>query len=309
MKLNKKAGAEESSLNFLIGVIVTVLLFGALFAAGYQYYVKQTKVQESFNVLVGNITDLEDQEQGTMVYYLPDDYKLVAFDYNGETTGDFTKPDYCDYACICLCKARFFKGESKECLEEDTTCGAIINENPQISFIKPESDAAYFEGPSSGVLTIHYKREGNIVYLSEQSSFVAEESQESIDAFKNLFVDLERCSESDKCSCEVDFSFLENDLAIEFTSQAKLIDLSSNASTLYTIDEQQFGSKATSTYSSFVIHKDENLYLSASIENLETPKQIDSNLYLEDEIFFFVESSLAENYDTNLSCYEQPAVW
>ena len=308
MKLNKRAGAEESSLNFLIGVIVTVLLFGALFAAGYQYYVKQTKIQDSFNYLVEDITNLKDQEQNTMVYYLPNDYKLVAFDYNGENTGKFTKPDYCDYACICLCKARFFKGKASECQEEDTICSAIINENPEINFIKPESDAAYFEGPSSGVLTLHYKREENIVYLSEQASFVAEEEQGSIDAFKNLFVDLERCSESDKCSCEVDFSFLEDNLAIEFTSQAKLIDLS-NSTTLYTMDELQFGSKATSTYSSFVIHKDTNLYLSASTESLETPKVIDPNLYLEDGTFFFVESSLAENYDTNLSCYEQPAIW
>lgn len=308
MKLNKKAGAEESSLNFLIGIIVTVLLFGALFAAGYQYYVKQTKTQESFDILVGNITYLEDQEQGTMVYYLPDDYKLVAFDYNGDKTGKFTKPEYCDYACICLCKGRYFTGESSECQEENTKCASIINENPEISFIKPESDAAYFEGPSSGVITLHYKRDGNIVYLSEQPDFVTEDQQGFIDSFKGLFIDLERCSESNKCSCKVDFTFLEEDLAIEFSSQAKLIDLESG-STLYTLDEQQFGAKATSIYSSFVIHRDGNLYLSPSIDNLETPKLISPNLYYEDKVFFFVELPLVSSYETNLSCYEQPAVW
>ena len=127
MKLNKKASAEESSLNFLIGIIIAVLLMSAIGIVAYKYYEKQGKISDSFEKLVENISKLQDQEQGYQIFYASEGNVLMAFQPGSDNFGDrawncpdsgplkrwdvsdtFThqieRPESCGSApCICLC--------------------------------------------------------------------------------------------------------------------------------------------------------------------------------------------------------------
>ncbi len=317
MKLNKKASAEESSLNFLIGIIIAVLLMSAIGIVAYKYYEKQGKISDSHEELVTSLSSLQDQEQSYQIFYISEGYVLMAFQPGDDDFGDrawncpdsgpldkwtfawqINRPDSCGSApCVCLCKKGIFDEVlTKKSCEKSTMCSPITNLQTNITFVDPDCDHGVFmPGPETGIFTVYYKKDGDTVYISAEQDFVAEEKQELIDLYKLQETNLEQCKSSNDCMCEIDFEFLKENLMLEFSETVSLFDRDDETS-LYSNSALEF----ESDYNSFYLYYDKYLYLGPSMQ--DEPITVSNKLYLQDNTFHFIEESKLSEYQEKPAC-------
>ncbi len=236
--LNKK-GSTESSLNWIIGAIIGILLTSVIILVAVQWYMSTAETQNSFDTLIQTIQNMEEDEQNSTTIFLPEEHILVSFqgkdfntgNYFGECSENVNIPDSCgDYPCICICNGKWMADFDKACEKKAVACYPFTSESEDFLFKDFECGdfGLYREGPSNGVFTLYFHHEGKILEFCETKDCVFEDHQEATDAFKQLTHDIDTCIENDNegCYCELDFSFLEEKYALNFyNTQIMLWDI------------------------------------------------------------------------------------
>ena len=187
--LNKKGGAEESPLTWLIGAILGIVLMVIIGTIAIQYYIAWAQAGDSFDKLIENLTELKNGDSGHMLYQLPSSYALVGF--SGKNFGkgfmsggwrcpqdsvldtwiftwELEKPEVCgDGACLCTCPRSFFESvlPPGACSNMGSFC-KNIKVDYDVEILDPECPfGTFMPGPSGGVYDLNYERDGETIYL------------------------------------------------------------------------------------------------------------------------------------------------
>jgi hypothetical protein len=210
MKLNKRGGAEESSLNWMIGAIIGILLAVSLVIVAIQWYQTTVKTQDSFDALIEKLPQLEDGEKNTTLFYLPEEYLLVSFsgglDYkeSGDCDDEVKIPDSCGtYPCICICNGNWVDDDDA-CEDKAVACHPFTEKNEQFAFTDYLCDGGglYREGPSAGIFTLYYERSGSTIRFCSSTECVSEEHAEAAEEVSDIVQAYEECLEAESdCAC------------------------------------------------------------------------------------------------------------
>ncbi len=243
---NKRGSAEESSLNWLIGTILGILLTSMVIIVGVQWYISTTKTQDSFDNLIEKIQNMEDDEYNTTTLFLPEEYILVSFvneeeyetgNYFGDCSENVDHPESCGiHPCICMCNGNWMVDFDEACTKKAVACHPFTGEDEQWRFTDVLCGDAglYREGTDSGIQTLYFHREGKNIQFCTTDECVTEEHQEVADAFSGYIHDYEECLEgSDSCYCNLDPTFLSGTFVSDYA-----ITFKSNEIQLWNIDEQ-----------------------------------------------------------------------
>ena len=227
--MNKK-GVADSTWSFTLSLIVGIMIVALFLTLTLSYFAEQQKVTDSFNKLITVIENLEDGDSGKIIYQLPEEYALLAFTDSKEFTGDSVwnildtectenvdLPFQCQDSglCFAVCNANWMVDFDSAC-----TDGLVANWQPEQSYTVYDTtcDSGFWrEGTDSGVFTLYYRRDGNILRFSDNKYLVGEKDEEISTYFENLVANWQICqSNKDDCSCNLDPKFLKDDYAINF---------------------------------------------------------------------------------------------
>jgi hypothetical protein len=234
MKISKRGGAEPS-LNFAIGMIIgitIILIFGGIVL---KFWMASQQTRESFDLFTEELLELEEMGEGDEVLFVSDKYNIVAFtadDLVSECVPNtlmhpfeeqMKKPVGCgNEPCICYCKI----GASGLILDTNCQksgyCKSLKDLDYNLTFQYSGcnfGDGLFIPGGDGGIIELHYKREGETIYVSEdQDSLYSSDFTETVDSFNTYLSDIDECEKDTRdCKCELDHNFLSYGVSIAFT--------------------------------------------------------------------------------------------
>jgi len=234
MKINKRGGAEPS-LNFAIGMIIGITIILIIGGIVLKFWVASQQARESFDIFTEELLELKDGDQEKEVLFLTDRYNIVAFASGDLVTEcvpntllhpfeeQMKKPVGCgDSSCICFCKI----GTNGLLLDTDCQkrgyCKSLseLDYDPEFQYSGCKfGDGLFIPGDEGGLTELNYKREGNMIYVSEDpDSLYSSQYKDDVDSFNKYITGLAECTQDTRdCKCELDHTFLSYGQSIVFT--------------------------------------------------------------------------------------------
>jgi hypothetical protein len=222
MKISRRGGAEPS-LNFAIGMILGVTILLIIGGIVLKFWMASQQTKQSFDLFHEEIMGLSDGDEKKEVLYLNEKYNVVAFGNGGNTCEhNMYKPPSCgEFPCICYCK----KGATGTILISDCQergyCKSLaeLDYDPIIQYSGCDyGEGLFTSGEKGGLIELHYKREGDNIYVSEDSDkLYSMEHQEQIEGFQAFVANISACEQDTKnCRCQLNYSFLEEEYRLGF---------------------------------------------------------------------------------------------
>jgi hypothetical protein len=228
MKMDKRG---DFSVAWVIGIIISVLILFTVFLVIASFIREGSSAQVDFLNFVDTIENLKEGEEASTTLRINDEYTLISFNgkdftpsdsvscegyYEGATFRTLEVPENCKgESCLCLCQKNQYSEVlgGKDCNNAPSQCRIM-----KTTFTDPDcSWGVYRSGSSSGAITVHYKKEEDIVSVCERKGCIAELEEETVEAFDKVLKEMEQCSQKEgDCSCSIDLGFLGTEYSMDF---------------------------------------------------------------------------------------------
>lgn len=222
---------DTTTLSVVIGLIIAVIMLGAVIGIGWQYFEKQSVVKDDFVNLIEDIESLEDGQSTITLQRVYNSNSIVTFQpyediKKGKKCFEFYKPTICpeDQPCVCLCSWGVAGKSSTSC--EDGIC-AVPTLNYDVNFYGEDCNVQ-IDGNKQGVVEIYLeRREDNLAMCTEEGCLpdFPETTKQQFLAFMDTYRNC-LAHEDDDCLCSFSNDLIPAETLIKFLNEkAYFLDL------------------------------------------------------------------------------------
>lgn len=277
MALIGKRG-DTTTLSFLIGIIIFLLIVIPIGIAVYHYMYATSKMELTLDLLIERTIALEDRQNGSIVGYIEDNYILISFEKDMDSFGgsgirwtcdskpestlrgeyafwwNIRKPSKCKgRACLCACSATWdsmnlvWKGACEGII--GATC-KVYDEGMDPRFYGGSNcEYGVFIQTDNPVIEIHYEKQGDIIGICDNPPCISDEVSRAREIFEDFYAAYMECREyeSNDCICsQPDLSGMPWDHSIRLSTDGlkttiSLVDSDGPMRSSRVIEDDYFG--------------------------------------------------------------------
>ncbi|MBU2638700.1 MAG: hypothetical protein KJ955_07030 [Nanoarchaeota archaeon] len=268
MALIGKRG-DTTTLSFLIGIIIFLLIIIPIGIAFYHYLYASSKMEQTLDLLIERTIALGDEGEGSIVGYMEEGYVLVGFEKDNSDFGgsgvwscggwvfpwNIKKPSKCgNKACLCACPITEAPLIDTDLILRPGACESatckVYDEGMDPRFYGgSECEYGPFIKTDNPVLEIYYAKNGDTIGICTDKDCISEDINRAREVFDKVYEKYLECKayEKDDCICgSVEISSMPFDHFIRFKTDGTkttitLQDIDGPARALRVIPDDYFG--------------------------------------------------------------------
>lgn len=260
---------DTTTLSFLIGIIVFLLIIVPIGFAVYHYWYASSKMEQTLGLLVERTNSIKDGDKGGIVGYMEEGYVLIGFEKDRNDFGgsgwwscggwgfpwNIEKPSKCgDRACLCACPITELPVTDTDLAVRPGACQSatckVYDDGVDPRFYGgAECEYGPFIKTDNPVLEINYEKRGDTIGICTGKECISDDVNRAREIFESFYNAYTECKnyEVDGCICGApSMEGMPWDHSIQFSSDGlktaiRLVDSDGPVRSARVIDDDYFG--------------------------------------------------------------------